>query len=89
MDSGLQYVTRSLMEEIRGMCRAVFSYELGDPDFSWLLSTFQESHPQYFMVDSTGLPLVLVQMGKGDVQTDSVPLELASIEESEKDFVEK
>ena len=77
------------MEEFRGMCRAVFSYELGDPDFSWLLSTFQESHPHYFMVDSTGLPLVLVQTGRGEVQSDSTAPEVAPRQEAEKEFVEK
>ncbi|NDC37477.1 MAG: hypothetical protein EBZ48_05440 [Proteobacteria bacterium] len=73
------------------MCRAIFSYELGDPDFSWLLSTFQEAHPNYFMVDSTCLPLVLIQMGIGAVQVDSESS--AGIEgkasAAAKDFVEK
>lgn len=71
------------------MCRAIFSYELGDPDFSWLLSTFQEAHPDYFMVDSTCLPLVLIKMGTGGVQTDSDPAELSSTEDADTELVEK
>lgn len=71
------------------MCRAIFSYELGDPDFSWLLSTFQETHPNYFMVDSTCLPLVLIQMGKGEVQADAEQSKLTHEEDSDTDFVEK
>jgi len=38
----------------------VYPYELGDPDFSWLLSTFQEAHPDYKMIDGGNMPLVLV-----------------------------
>ena len=71
------------------MCRAIFSYELGDPDFSWLLSTFQEAHPDYFMVDSTCLPLVLIKMGKGSVQTDSDQAEPSPEQDANKDFIEK
>lgn len=41
------------------MARPVYSHELTDPDFSWLLSNFQESHPNYVLVESPCLPLVL------------------------------
>ena len=44
------------------MCRPIYPYELGDPDFSWLLATFQESHPNFVLIDSSCLPLILVEM---------------------------
>ena len=31
-----------------------------DPDFSWLLNTFKENHPEYVAVESSCLPIVLV-----------------------------
>ena len=52
-------------EDIMG--RPVFSYELEDPDFCWLLSRFQESFPQYTYVENGQLPVVFV--------SGSVPVE--------------
>lgn len=43
------------------MGRAVYSYELDDPDFSWLISKFREEHPNYSLVDSSTLPLTLIE----------------------------
>jgi hypothetical protein len=42
------------------MARAIFSHELGDPDFQWLLTTFTEQHHTTVMVDAPCLPIVLV-----------------------------
>ena len=42
------------------MGRPIYVYELSDPDFSWLLTTFKESNPGYVAVESSGLPVVLV-----------------------------
>ena len=55
------------------MARAVYQHELNDPDFSWLLSRFQESHPEYAFVDSVTLPAVFIQGSPGlhDIQADS------------------
>jgi hypothetical protein len=47
------------MEEDR-MARAIFSHELGDPDFQWLLSNYTEQKPTAAMVDAPCLPVVLV-----------------------------
>ena len=44
------------------MGRPVFPHELNDPDFCWLISNFQENHPNYISVDSGALPLVFVQI---------------------------
>lgn len=42
------------------MGRPLYPYELGDPDFSWLLMSFQENNPGWIMVESTNLPVVLI-----------------------------
>jgi hypothetical protein len=61
------------------MGRPVYSHELGDPDFSWLISNFLENHPNYSQLDSTCLPVVLIETGvpkaeKADeVVTASIP----------------
>ena len=54
------------------MCRPIYPYELGDPDFSWLLATFQESHPNFVLIDSSCLPLILVEM-KPKVAGEEIP----------------
>ena len=42
------------------MARAVYPYELTDPDFSWLISCFMENFPEYKVVDQTSLPMVFI-----------------------------
>ena len=42
------------------MGRPVFPNELADPDFSWLISTFQENYPQYNCIESGSLPVVFI-----------------------------
>ena len=42
------------------MGRPVFAYELDDPDFSWLINTFRESHPQFTYFEEHCLPLVFI-----------------------------
>ena len=44
------------------MGRPVYSHELSDPDFSWLITSFQENNPQYNLVDSSCLPIVFIQI---------------------------
>ena len=43
------------------MGRPVFQYELADPDFSWLISSFQENHPDYSCAEMPTLPVVFIQ----------------------------
>ena len=43
------------------MGRAVYPYELTDPDFSWLIHNFQESCPDYVCVQDIGLPVTFVK----------------------------
>ena len=42
------------------MARALYSHELSDPDFSWLISNFVESHTEYVMCESAQLPIVFI-----------------------------
>lgn len=46
------------------MGRAVYPYELTDPDFSWLIHNFQESCPDYVCVQDIGLPVAFVKAEK-------------------------
>jgi hypothetical protein len=43
------------------MGRPIYPYELGDPDFSWLISHFQENNPEYKVVENTCLPVVFIE----------------------------
>ena len=55
------------------MCRAMFSFEVSDPDFSWLISTFQEENPDCFCVESGCLPVVLLpQFTNQNIYTDEI-----------------
>jgi hypothetical protein len=42
------------------MARAIFSHELGDPDFQWLLTSYNEQIQPTALVDAPCLPVVLV-----------------------------
>lgn len=45
------------------MGRAIFSYEMTDPDFSWLLTSFAENRPEYVTIDVPGLPIFFLKIG--------------------------
>ena len=47
-------------EEVFEMGRPVYPYELADPDFSWLITNFQENFPEYSFVDNGTLPVVFI-----------------------------
>lgn len=42
------------------MGRPVFNYELSDPDFSWLISSFKENNPNYAYVEASGVPIAFI-----------------------------
>lgn len=42
------------------MGRPVFPHELIDPDFTWLITNYRDSHPQSVSVESTCLPVVFI-----------------------------
>ena len=42
------------------MARPIYSPEVLDPDFQWLLQNYAENHPNAIVLDSTCLPVVVV-----------------------------
>jgi hypothetical protein len=46
------------------MGRAIFSYEMTDPDFSWLITSFAENRPEFVTVDVPGLPIFFLRIGE-------------------------
>jgi hypothetical protein len=48
------------------MARAIFSHELGDPDFQWLLTSYNEQSQSTALVDAPCLPVVLVVLTEGE-----------------------
>jgi len=70
------------------MGRPLYPYELGDPDFSWLLMSFQENNPDWLMVESTSLPVVLI---KSSAVRTSLPAGLPprATEEAIDDSIDK
>ncbi len=72
------------------MGRPIYPYELSDPDFAWLISNFQESHPQFLLVESDCLPIVFVESSQTPILNRDLPMlpgrkELPGPEESNKD----
>lgn len=60
------------------MGRAVYPHELTDPDFSWLITRYQETNPSCFPIESTSLPLVFVMAeGKTAEADESLLLPVA------------
>jgi hypothetical protein len=49
------------------MDRAVYQHELQDPDFAWLLKTFQESNPDYYYGANSCQPITLIRAEPGTV----------------------
>jgi hypothetical protein len=43
------------------MARPIYTHEMFDPDYSWLITRFKENNPTYVLVDIAGSPLVLLQ----------------------------
>ena len=48
------------------MTRAIFSHEVVDPDFQWLISNFVERRGGVLTVDVTGLPVVLIMLDEAE-----------------------
>lgn len=48
------------------MGRPIYSYELEDPDFAWLISNFKENNPHSTIVETSCLPVVFIGTGKKD-----------------------
>lgn len=43
------------------MAHAIIPCELNDPDFSWLLNSFLEQHPNSITIEVGSLPVVLLE----------------------------
>lgn len=56
------------------MGRPVYTYELSDPDLSWLVSNFQENNPNYILIENSCLPVSFVLGAGPAVQTESFPV---------------
>lgn len=54
-------------------CRPLFSYEMEDPDFSWLINKFLESRPEFRVVESPCLPVVLIRGCLPSAEPKSAP----------------
>lgn len=70
------------------MARAVYQHELSDPDFVWLLSKFQETHPGYTFVESSSLPSVFIKGEKAYeilAEAASAPVQKADLSPAEDD----
>lgn len=50
------------------MGRAVYPHELVDPDFSWLITRYQENHPGSINVEATGIPIVFIKSEPENLQ---------------------
>lgn len=66
------------------MGRPIFPHEVSDPDFAWLISNFQDSNPQYVLVELTSLPLVFV---RDDRSPETRQAEVAIREATEEETV--
>jgi hypothetical protein len=69
------------------MGRPIYSHELSDPDFSWLITSFQENNPNYSCVDSSCLPIVFISLSLTKESTDEKEEEiLVSAKAKRPDF---
>jgi hypothetical protein len=54
------------------MARAVYLYELTDPDFSWLVNSFRDHHPEYIFVEQDSLPVLFISTNENsDLKKDN------------------
>ena len=63
------------------MARAVYQHELQDQDFSWLIQRFQETNPEYVLVESSVLPVTLFRGEKGIAPSADIPMVLGPDED--------
>lgn len=56
------------------MGRPVYPHELTDPDFSWLISSFREAHPDYQLLDVPCMALVFVKCDPPRLGAELLPI---------------
>jgi len=44
------------------MARAVYSHEMSDPDFEWLLTIYLERFPSGIRIDQPGAPFTIISL---------------------------
>ena len=54
------------------MARPIYSYELDDPDFSWLITKYRESHPNCQTVETLSLPVIIICGAEEFVPSDEL-----------------
>ncbi len=52
--------------------RGITPLELNDPDFTWLVNSYRETHPHYNLVSRSGSAVVLIEITED--QTGKPPL---------------
>lgn len=69
------------------MARPIYSHEVLDPDFQWLLQNYTENHPNAIMLDSTCLPVVIILGDERSVaaRASSPPESAPHAEDTEED----
>lgn len=55
------------------MARPVYQHELADPDFCWLVTTFQENHSEYVAIEMSGMPVVFFKMTPDEYHRSMLP----------------
>jgi len=58
------------------MARAIYLHELSDPDVIWLLSQYEDIHPDCYAIEQSCLPIVLLNF-----KEDTNPPEITQSEE--------
>jgi hypothetical protein len=48
------------------MTRAIFSHEVVDPDFQWLISNYVERRGGVLTVDVAGLPVIMIMLDENE-----------------------
>ena len=55
------------------MARPIFTHELADADFSWLLTTFKENNPSVVSIEIGGLPTLMLRLTPQELQRSMIP----------------
>lgn len=56
------------------MARPIYNHELLDPDFSWLLTTYKENHPEFVSLECVGMPIVLFKLTDHEFHRSMLPM---------------
>lgn len=65
------------------MARPIYQHETTDPDFAWLINTFKENHPEYFSLETSGLPVIFFKLSEDEFRQSMLPMCPAETEETD------